>query len=148
LTEASELNYKNDPVNHFGIYNLQIMEYADMGTLRDFAAYIKEKGLDKVAHLKDMINKILISVHAFNKRGILHGDIKPDNVFVKRCGPDKGEFCPIMGDWDLGYYYREAPIVDQLRYSLQYRPLEMTYYIKNSNTMVDPSDLSPVDLTP
>ncbi len=40
-----------------------------------------------------------------NKQGVIHGDIKPGNIFAKECDGPGIDICPVLGDWDLGYYF-------------------------------------------
>lgn len=82
-----------------------------------------------------------MAVTEINSHGVLQGDIKPQNIFIKECDLNKSRVCPIIGDWDLAYHYKDRDGLeeDALRYSVNYTPPEMEFYmIKVDHMLMSP----------
>jgi serine/threonine protein kinase len=90
-------------LNHPGIINIRdvseaegrpyyIMEYKDRGSLHDFL--IKNQPL-QLHVVRELILKILKALSVIHKKGILHRDLKPDNVLIS----EEGE--PVLIDFGI-----------------------------------------------
>jgi serine/threonine-protein kinase len=62
-----------------------VMEYLEGATLRDVLAV---KGRLEVEAAIAVLLPVLGALHAAHALGVLHGDLKPENVFLQRPGPD------------------------------------------------------------
>lgn len=101
--------------------------------------------------IRVILYRLIYSLREVANRGIIQGDIKPHNIFMRTCrNPilDGSRFeepedtmkrlfsskddnftnlCPIVGDWDLGFYRGAMPSM-QIKYASLYRPPEMVFF--------------------
>ena len=60
------------------------MEYADQGTLEDKIAQLKKEGKDFTnEEIFDYLIDILLALYTLNRKGIVHRDIKSENILLK-----------------------------------------------------------------
>jgi NIMA (never in mitosis gene a)-related kinase len=60
------------------------MEYADQGTLENKIAQMKKEGKDfNTEEIFDYLIDILLALYTLNKKGIIHRDIKSENILLK-----------------------------------------------------------------
>ena len=60
------------------------MEYADQGTLENKIAQLKKEGKDFTQEeIFDYLIDILLALYTLNKKGIIHRDIKSENILLK-----------------------------------------------------------------
>ena len=60
------------------------MEYADQGTLENKIAQMKKEGKDFTSEeIFDCLINILLALYTLNKKGIIHRDIKSENILLK-----------------------------------------------------------------
>lgn len=138
------------------VYSLVSMDYGDKDNLLNFVEQYVEllpKSIEKVGRFKirhddgnldtkmslfkDILYVVLVSIHEMNKHGVIHGDIKPENIFMRRCELTSSKVCPIVGDWDLSYYYRRTKNDENyLRYTTNFRPPEMHYFSADGIYMI------------
>ena len=60
---------------------------------------------------------------------MIHGDIKPANIFMRSCNVGLTPYCPVIGDWDLAANYKQRLIPEiWARYTPGYRAPEMLYF--------------------
>lgn len=69
-----------------------VMEYCDCGDLKDF---ISKKDRLEAEEIRDIFRQIAAAVGECHAKGIVHMDIKPDNIFVSSDGTVK------LGDFGL-----------------------------------------------
>ena len=128
----------------------QLLEY---NVKSDKGSHDDEKSKRMAEETRLALNLLVKLSYAFkeiNSRGIIHGDIKPENIFLRSCDVfGEADICPIIGDWDFAYYYDEpinfnerdfnfapeegdlgAPH-DNIRYTPYYRPVEMCVMQRN-----------------
>lgn len=125
---------------HLEIVNLWAMELADLGNLDEFINGIS--GFDDKLRFSinkrfekkrfffiNLLYKTLYGANAFLNQQVMQGDIKPINIFVRTCDMlYKGDVCPIIGDWDLGYFYSPKFVENFMSYTANYRPPEFFYF--------------------
>ena len=120
------------------IKNLWAQELAGFGDLKQFCVKRRAelKGEKRVNFMINIMYKVLYAMDKVLKAGIMHGDIKPQNIFLKKCNEAADEYnvneqfdeiCPVIGDWDLGYYY-DGFKEDFMAYTIEYRPPEMLFF--------------------
>lgn len=135
LADRNIITYDNNK-GSIVIKNLWAQELANKGDLYSMSRIIDNKSNNdsiKYGFLVNMMFKTLYAMNKINEHHIMHGDIKPENIFLKSCTfLGKEDICPVIGDWDLGYYY-EAPPESFMSYTRRYRPLEMEYFNAESN---------------
>ena len=110
---------------------IQASEIAEYGDMSSFGVEIKTETLEKKLNVfHTLFLKSALSLAKINENNVIHGDIKPDNFFIKKCNDFGEQYCPIVGDWDLAYQINpEADKTEsQMRYTLLYRPIEMLYF--------------------
>ena len=60
------------------------MEYADQGTLENKIAQLRKEGQDfSTEEIFDYLIDILLALYTLNKKGIIHRDIKSENILLK-----------------------------------------------------------------
>ena len=83
-----------------------VMEYADAGALSDLVKEAKAEGgqlpLPTIVRLFTQLTLAVQAMHAVPPAGILHRDLKTQNVFLKRCaGAEPPVFDVKLGDFGL-----------------------------------------------
>lgn len=129
LTDRNVVLY-DDITEELEIRNLWAQELADAGDLYNYSRSTRFKSCYEVkSAFYNIAYKILYTMDKIEKRGIMHGDIKAANIFLKKCEmfEQKDEVCPIIADWDLGYYYDSNTRV-KIPYTIGHKPLEMLFY--------------------
>lgn len=109
------------------------MQLATEGDLLAFGQSIRElEYKTRQLIFSDILHKTIVSLKRINDAGVVHGDIKPDNIFITKCRGFGSGYCPIIGDWDLSYYYvRTSDFENMPRYIDSYRPPELDFFITN-----------------
>ena len=132
----------------FYAYNVIAMDYGNHGDLGQYLKkFITEKKKSILCfksktcvHNDNDINRliielmytILISFNEMSKNKIIHGDIKANNIFIRDCEFGEFKICPIIGDWDFGYYYDQQKSADTHPFYVPlFRPPEMHFYVEN-----------------
>jgi len=83
-----------------------LMEYCDGNTLQDLIEKnSKNKTCIKRSIIYNYIRQILKGLKALHKIGIIHSDIKPSNIFIKKVG-DSDQIK--IGDFGLSFFQNEA----------------------------------------
>ena len=131
LDEYNEPEYKN----------VWLQEFADLTDMKKLAENLKSKDDNfKYKVVKILLYRLAYAFDNIVDLDIIHGDVKPQNIFMKTCNIGEGKkggygdsgkdipepinLCPIIGDWDLGYYIK-SDYTNQIRYTPLYRPIEM-----------------------
>ena len=58
----------------------------------DLHQYLEQKGPLPLEETKELVGGILAAVHHAHSAGVVHGDLKPANVFISPHGPKVGDF--------------------------------------------------------
>lgn len=132
---------RNSNHSKLEIKNLWVQELGDLGNLRHYC--YKNVSNDHTENRKFLLNiiyKILFSMNMIVENKVMHGDIKPDNIFIKTCILDgKLDICPIIGDWDLGYFYSDKPNRNLIPYTRGFKPVEMLYFASEMDYQISRS---------
>ena len=132
--DIPERNQGQNRLIHKFVQANELARYGDMG---HFSRVVQKNHSDsRDSIFLNLFYKSALSLARINGQGIIHGDLKPENIFVKQCDDiSELKICPIVGDWDLGYKYdpEAEPSEAQLRYTLYYRPIEMLYFTGQDN---------------
>ena len=132
--DIPERNQGQNRLIHKFVQANELAGYGDMG---HFSRVVQKNHSDsRDSIFLNLFYKSALSLARINGQGIIHGDLKPENIFVKQCDDiSELKICPIVGDWDLGYKYdpEAEPSEAQLRYTLYYRPIEMLYFTGQDN---------------
>lgn len=143
VLDARQVMFYSNVSNKNELLNVMVLEYGSYGNLDDYIAMLKRKFSEALsptvtkAKIRgaglDIIRNLIFAVSEASKNKIIHGDIKPANIFVKK-SPLDNKALPFLGDWDLAYDIRSTDNSKQIRYTPMYRPPEMSYfYYQNNN---------------
>lgn len=115
-----DYGYEND--TYYEIY-----DYYENGTL-------EEKGKCTLTFIKDIVvpnlNEGLHFLHTFNGTGIVHGDIKPSNIFIST-----DEKNVIIGDFGISSYLdKTGKIIDEIKGTPEYSPRTVSFFGKHTKT--------------
>lgn len=80
-----------------------VMEFLDSGSLD---GYIKHHGKMSWKQAKEMIVPIAKAVNMIHQEGLLHMDIKPDNIMLKH--DEKGNITPVLIDFGIAKHFDES----------------------------------------
>ena len=78
-----------------------VMEYLDGGSLRN---YVRQHGALSEHEALEMMNPIFKAVDFLHQNRMIHLDIKPDNIMLKR-DADSGKIIPVLIDFGLSKHY-------------------------------------------
>lgn len=108
------------------------VEYLPPGEAPDLDAYLREKNnLSEEDTLRLILGTSQALIEGL-RRGLLHLDIKPENIFWHR----EHRF-PIVGDWDIAADFEHLSVPSQgFQGTLEYAPVEML--VKESHLDEDP----------
>lgn len=146
VLDTRQIIFYSETAKKSKVYSLIVMEYGSLGNLEGYTKQLKfgpmvfkvtnkkltsylgeDAKLSRRRKILDIIHNLLLAVYEVNRNGIIHGDIKPINIFVRET--ETGTLTPFLGDWDLAYLYKDRDEADtQHRYTLSYRPPEMSYF--------------------
>jgi len=121
--------YKKKPV----VVTLTSYIYAEERDNLTFAKNLKHTPLSegKKAYIFfDLMSKISVLLKKLRSDGFIHGNIKPENIYVIDCPDKKSGKCPLISNWKYGTDISQFDKI--IRYSNGYRPIEM-YLFKNHN---------------
>lgn len=123
-------------VEPVGSLVVQAMDYADEGDLYKYSVWLrKSSGYNATAKRKafhELWYRILLIYKMVKDKGILHGDIKEDNIFLVKRKDKNDELWPVIGDWDFSFKYtEESAIPNGVRFTSFYRPPEMQFMTDN-----------------
>ena len=78
------INSRGDFLSHDGQYQFIIMNFCEGGSLLNTINQQKSLGrnLDPVSGIGRIIVHILLGLKALHDRGLVHGDLKHENIFV------------------------------------------------------------------
>lgn len=115
-----DYGYEND--NYFEIY-----EFYGNGTL-------EEKGKCTLTFIKDVVvpnlNEGLHFLHTLGGRGIIHGDIKPSNIFISN-----DESRVLIGDFGISSYLdKRGRLIDETRGTPEYAPRTVSFFGKTAKS--------------
>lgn len=113
------------------IKNVWAQEMGDLGDLHNFSENVVSQWPSerKRYFILNMMVKTLAAMERIVAHKVMHGDIKPANIFLKSCSVFSfDDICPIIGDWDLGYFYDKSNPDNFIPYTLGYRPPEMIFF--------------------
>ncbi len=119
---ANLIDYGYEDDTYYEIY-----DYYSNGTL-------EEKGKCSLSFIKEVvvpsINEGLHFLHTFNGKGIVHGDIKPGNIFISN-----DETRVIIGDFGISSYLDEkGRLIDEIRGTPEYAPRTVSFFGKTTKT--------------
>lgn len=111
-----------EEVNAFGIM-MEVMDGDLSGVLRGNYTFGDTKA-EKERITNQILFQILSAVNYIHSRNILHGDIKPENIFFKKTGDDRIPIRVILGDFGGadGKFCNNKQLIMTSRYSLPYLP--------------------------
>lgn len=120
---------------------VSVVEYGDFGDLDNFAKSNKDlEQIDKKALFLDIFYKIMLAVEGINSKGIIHGDIKEINTFLKSFNGFGDNIAPIMGDWDFAQVItRQEGISDRTIYTYDWKPPDMHYFTEGRYLDIGPT---------
>ena len=115
-----DYGYEND--SYFEIY-----QYYANGTL-------EEKGKCSLSFIKDVVvpslNEGLYFLHTIGGKGIVHGDIKPRNIFIA-----DDESRVIIGDFGISSYLdNKGRLIDEIKGTPEYAPRTVSFFGKVTKT--------------
>lgn len=119
---ANLIDYGYESDTYYEIY-----EYYKNGTLED-------KGKRTTAFIKDIfipsINEGLHFLHTLSGTGIVHGDIKPSNIFISN-----DETHIVIGDFGISSYLNKAgKSIDEIKGTPEYAPRTVSFFGKATKT--------------
>ena len=120
VAKLYDYGYEND--NYYEVY-----EYYGNGTLED-------KGKCTLSFIKDVVipnmNEGLHFLHTIEGRGIVHGDIKPSNIFISN---DEREV--LIGDFGISSYLNShGKLIDEIKGTPEYAPRTVSFFGKTTKT--------------
>ena len=115
-----DYGYEND--TYYEIY-----EFYGNGTLED-------KGKCSFTFIKEVVvpnmNEGLHFLHTFNGKGIVHGDIKPSNIFLSN-----DETHIVIGDFGISSYLdKNGKLIDDMKGTPEYAPRTISFFGKATKT--------------
>lgn len=115
-----DYGYEND--NYYEIY-----EYYGNGTL-------EEKGRCTLTFIKDVVipnlNEGLHFLHTLNGNGIVHGDIKPGNLFISN-----DESRVVIGDFGISAYLdKRGRVIDEIKGTPEYASRTVSFFGKTTKS--------------
>ena len=119
---ANLLDYGYEDDTYYEVY-----EYYGNGTL-------EEKGKCSLTFIKDIVvpnmNEGLHFLHTFNGKGIVHGDIKPSNIFLSN---DESHI--VIGDFGISSYLdKKGKLIDEIKGTPEYAPRTVSLFGKTTKT--------------
>ncbi len=121
LAELYDYGYHND--NYYEIY-----KYYGNGTLEG-------KGRCSVSFIKEIVvpnlNEGLHFLHHLADKGMIHGDIKPSNIFIS-----DNEDSVVIGDFGISSYMdKRGRLIDDIKGTPEYAPRTLSFFHKTAKTM-------------
>lgn len=119
---ANLLDYGYEDDTYYEIY-----EFYGNGTL-------EERGKCSLSFIKDVVvpnmNEGLHFLHTFGGKGIVHGDIKPSNIFLSN---DESHI--VIGDFGISSYLdKKGKIIDEIKGTPEYAPRTVSFFGKTTKT--------------
>ena len=119
---ARLLDYGYEDDTYYEIY-----DFYGNGTL-------EEKGKCSLTFIKDIVvpnmNEGLHFLHTFSGKGIVHGDIKPSNIFLSN-----DETHIIIGDFGISSYLdKKGKLIDEIKGTPEYAPRTVSFFGKTTKT--------------
>lgn len=119
---ANLLDYGYEDDTYYEIY-----EFYGNGTL-------EEKGKCSLTFIKDVVvpnmNEGLHFLHTFGGKGIVHGDIKPSNIFLSN---DESHI--VIGDFGISSYLdKKGRLIDEIKGTPEYAPRTVSFFGKTTKT--------------
>ena len=119
---ANLMDYGYEDDTYYEIY-----EFYGNGTL-------EEKGKCTLTFIKDVVipnmNEGLHFLHTFTGTGIVHGDIKPSNIFLSN---DESHI--IIGDFGISSYLdKKGKLIDEIKGTPEYSPRTVSFFGKTTKT--------------
>ncbi len=119
---ASLLDYGYEDDTYYEIY-----DFYGNGTL-------EEKGKCTLTFIKDVVvpnmNEGLHFLHTLSGKGIVHGDIKPSNIFLSN-----DESKVIIGDFGISSYLdKKGRLIDEIKGTPEYAPRTVSFFGKTTKT--------------
>lgn len=116
----------------------EFVEFDDRPAHELCRAYTREQ-------VYQVFETVLTSVQTLHGQGIVHADIKPDNIFICRehgGGPDgaerEGALVGRLSDFDDSFFAHEVPDACDITSSLQYYSPELARYVSHAENPDDP----------
>lgn len=119
---ANLMDYGYEDDTYYEIY-----EFYGNGTL-------EEKGKCTLTFIKDVVvpnmNEGLHFLHTFTGTGIVHGDIKPSNIFLSN---DESHI--IIGDFGISSYLdKKGKLIDEIKGTPEYSPRTVSFFGKTTKS--------------
>jgi len=119
---ANLMDYGYEDDTYYEIY-----EFYGNGTL-------EEKGKCTLTFIKDVVvpnmNEGLHFLHTFTGTGIVHGDIKPSNIFLSN---DESHI--IIGDFGIrSYLDKKGKLIDEIKGTPEYSPRTVSFFGKTTKS--------------
>ena len=115
MTDEQKIKVKNEVTNMMMMKCSNSIEFKDMFRDNDYyyiimelcdcnlEEYIKEKGGLNSLQVLPILNQLNKAFEIMVKYGIIHGDLKADNILLKYTDSDKKNFIVKIGDFGLSY---------------------------------------------
>ena len=101
----------------------------------DFLTWPNELHDMTVAQTDAMMARLLGALNALHVAGIIHNDLKPDNIFVTRNAA--GNYVGKLSDFDDSFFVDKLPDAEDIVSTLEYNSPEMRLYIITGGTAGD-----------